>query len=136
MPCIRDPAVQLAIADAYIENGGNKEQAVIAAGYSERYARGNASKLVAISGVQEKISARNRELEQSRIADMAEINSFWSDTMRNAKYDIKDRLKASELRARAAGGFVDKGEHSVELKVKNPFAELTTEELRRLAGDE
>ncbi|WP_370864140.1 terminase small subunit [Ruthenibacterium lactatiformans] len=69
-------------------------------GYSERYARGNASKLVAISGVQEKISARNRELEQSRIADMAEINSFWSDTMRNAKYDIKDRLKASELRAR------------------------------------
>ena len=134
MPCIRDPAVQQAIADAYIENGGNKEQAVIAAGYSERYARGNASKLVAISGVQEKISARN--LEQSRIADMAEINSFWSDTMRNAKYDIKDRLKASELRARAAGGFVDKGEHSVELKVKNPFAGLTTEELRRLAGDE
>lgn len=54
MPCIRDPAVQQAIADAYIENGGNKEQAVIAAGYSERYARGNASKLVAISGVQEK----------------------------------------------------------------------------------
>lgn len=48
MPCIRDPAVQQAIADAYIENGGNKEQAVIAAGYSERYARGNASKLVAI----------------------------------------------------------------------------------------
>lgn len=85
MPCIRDPAVQQAIADAYIENGGNKEQAVIAAGYSERYARGNASKLVAISGVQEKISARNRELEQSRIADMAEINSFWSDTMRNSK---------------------------------------------------
>ena len=40
MPCIRDPAVQQAIADAYIENGGNKEQAVIAAGYSERYARG------------------------------------------------------------------------------------------------
>ena len=92
--------------------------------------------LVAISGVQEKINARNRELEQSRIADMTEINRFWSDTMRNAKYDIKDRLKASELRARAAGGFVDKGEHSVELKVKNPFAELTTEELRRLAGDE
>ena len=57
MPCIRDPAVQQAIADAYIENGGNKEQAVIAAGYSERYARGNASKLVAISGGQEKINA-------------------------------------------------------------------------------
>lgn len=49
---------------------------------------------------------------------MTEINRFWSDTMRNAEYDIKDRLKASELRARAAGGFVDKGEHSVELKVK------------------
>ena len=91
---------------------------------------------MAISGEQEKINARNRELEQSRIADMTEINRFWSDTMRNAEYDIKDRLKASELRARAAGGFVDIGVHSVELKGINPFAEVTTEELRRLAGDE
>ena len=34
MPDIRDVATQRAIADAYITNGGNQEQAVIAAGYS------------------------------------------------------------------------------------------------------
>ena len=38
MPDIRDVATQRAIADAYITNGGNQEQAVIAAGYSPRYA--------------------------------------------------------------------------------------------------
>lgn len=108
MPDIRDKAVQQAIADAYIANGGNKEQAVIAAGYSARYARGNAHKLVANSGVQAIIQRRNDEISDSRIADMEEINAFWSEVMRDEAAKLQDRLKASELRAKAAGGFVDK----------------------------
>ena len=34
---------------------------------------------------------------------------FWTDIMRSEEQDPKDRLKASELRARAAGGFIEKG---------------------------
>lgn len=41
---------------------------------------------------------------------MAEINAFWTDIMRSEEQDPKDRLKASELRARAAGGFIDRQE--------------------------
>ena len=41
---------------------------------------------------------------------MAEINAFWTEIIRGQGYDTKDRLKASELRARAAGGFVDRQE--------------------------
>ena len=108
MPDIRDKDVQKAIADAYIANGGNKEQAAIAAGYSARYARGNAHKLVANSGVQQMIQARNGEIANERIADMTEINAFWSAILRDESQDVKDRLKASELRARAAGGFIDR----------------------------
>ena len=108
MPDIRDVAVQRAIADAYIANGGNKERAVIEAGYSERYARGNAARLVATSGVQQMIQERNDDIASGRIADMQEINAFWSDTMRNEGADLKDRLKASELRAKAAGMFIDR----------------------------
>ena len=108
MPDIRDVATQRAIADAYITNGGNQEQAVIAAGYSPRYARGNAHRLVANSGVQAMILERNEDIADKRIADMEEINAFWTETMRDESQEIKDRLKALELRARAAGGFVDK----------------------------
>lgn len=108
MPNIRDIEVQRAIADAYIANGGNCEQAVVVAGYSPRYARGNAYKLVASSGVQRHIQDRNAEMASGRIADMEEINAFWTETMRNPSVERKDRLKASELRARAAGGFEDK----------------------------
>ena len=108
MPDIRDISTQRAIADAYIENGGNQEKAVIAAGYSARYARGNAHKLVANSGVQRMIGERNAEIADSRIADMEEINAFWTAIMRDEEADWRDRLKASELRARAAGMFIDR----------------------------
>ncbi len=54
------------------------------------------------------IADRDAALEAPRIADMAEINAFWSDTMRDDSLDRKDRLKASELRARAAGMFTDR----------------------------
>lgn len=54
------------------------------------------------------ISDRDELLDRARVADMAEINAFWSDTMRNDKADIKDRLKASELRARSIGAFIER----------------------------
>lgn len=56
------------------------------------------------------ISDRDELLDRARVADMAEINAFWTDTMRNDKADIKDRLKASELRARSIGAFVERRE--------------------------
>ena len=56
------------------------------------------------------ISDRDELLDRARVADMAEINAFWSDTMRDDTADIKDRLKASELRARSIGAFVERRE--------------------------
>lgn len=52
------------------------------------------------------IKDRDSVLEAPRIADMAEINAFWTEVLRDEEADIKDRLKASELRAKAAGGFM------------------------------
>lgn len=59
---------------------------------------------------------RDDVLASPRIADMAEINAFWSGVMRDKGEDTKDRLKASELRARAAGAFIDKTDVSVSQK--------------------
>lgn len=56
------------------------------------------------------ISDRDELLDRARVADMAEINAFWTDTMRDDTADIKDRLKASELRARSIGAFIERRE--------------------------
>ena len=52
------------------------------------------------------IADRDKLLETPRIADMEEINAFWTNVMRDKGEETKDRLKASELRAKAAGAFV------------------------------
>lgn len=59
------------------------------------------------------VQDRDAVLEAPRIADMAEINAFWTDIMRDEAQEPKDRLKASELRARAAGMFIDRQEIQV-----------------------
>ncbi len=87
---------------------GNAEQSVIKAGYSEKYARGNAHKIVARSDVQEYIKYLNSISESNplkHIATVAEIQSFWTDILNDDKQQTKDRLKASELLAKCKGMF-------------------------------
>ena len=79
------------------------------------------------------IGDREEVLETPRIADMVEINEFWTSIIRSDEEKTADRIKASELRAKAAGMFIDKLEHSGTVNT-NPFAGLSTDELRRLAG--
>lgn len=53
------------------------------------------------------VTDREEVLESPRIAAMEEVNEFWTNVMRDEAQEMKDRLKASELRARSAGGFVE-----------------------------
>ena len=64
------------------------------------------------------IADREEILASPRIATMEEINEFWTGIVRDEDADIKDRLKASELRARAAGGFTEKVQHSGSIETK------------------
>lgn len=64
------------------------------------------------------LQEREKVLEQPRIADMEEINRFWTSIIRDDTQGTKDRLKASELRARASGAFLDRVEHSGEVGVQ------------------
>lgn len=64
------------------------------------------------------VKDRDKLLEQPRIADMEEINRFWTSIVRDEEQSTKDRLKASELRARASGAFLDRVEHSGEVGVQ------------------
>lgn len=63
---------QQAFADFYIESG-NATQAAIRAGYSEKYANTNASKLLQNTTIKSYIDAQMAEIKTERIADQTEI---------------------------------------------------------------
>ena len=122
-------ARQKMFADEYLVSG-NAEQAAIKAGYSEKYARGNAHKLVANSGIKNYIDEKLKEIESRKIADAAEVMRYLTSVMRNetkeevpmvvnqgeyseiqmVKKDtsIKDRNKAAEMLAKRFGILTDK----------------------------
>ena len=92
----------------YYKQGKTATEAARLAGY-----RGNNSDVIGSQNLVKLgkyVADRDELLDRARVADMAEINAFWSDTMRNDKADIKDRLKASELRARSIGAFIERRE--------------------------
>lgn len=95
------------------ECAGNAEQSAIRAGYSKKYARGNAYKLIARDDVQKYIAylrylqSVNPASPILHIAKINEIQGFWTNVMQSNKFDIKDRLRASELLAKSIGAFDD-----------------------------
>lgn len=102
---------QRRFAEHYIELG-NAEQAALKSGYSEKYARGNAHKLVANVGIKSYIEKRMGELASKRVMGQQEalelLTSIGRGEMTEELYiptelglervektpDIKDRQKA------------------------------------------
>ena len=105
--------------DYYLELG-NQVQAAIKAGYSERYARDQAFKILEMPAVKEYYEDRLQEIESKRVADAEEVMEYLTSVMRgeeteemivvegcgngysearkiNKSIGAKDRLKAVEL---------------------------------------
>ena len=63
------------------------------------------------------IKDRDELLASPRIATMEQVNEFWTKIMQSEDEKTADRLRASELRARASGAFLERVEHSGEVGV-------------------
>ena len=113
---------------------GNATQAAIRAGYSDKYAGQNADKLLKNTNVREYLDCFQKKVEQKAIKSVEEVQQWWSAIMDDAEEATKNRLKASELLVKSKGGFMDNLQ--VKGSLNNPFEGLTTEELRKLAGDD
>lgn len=92
------------------------EQAAIKAGYKATSARTSAAKLLKREDVKQYIAQLNVEITQKYaekvaecvkydIASIAEIQSFWTDIMRDEDEPMRNRIRASELLAKAQGQF-------------------------------
>lgn len=97
---------QLAWID-YYKQGHSATEAARLAGYKATSAKSfqnigsqNVEKLG------EYIKERDKMISGPRIATMEEVNAFWTRTMNDENEDMQHRLKASELRAKAAGAFI------------------------------
>jgi phage terminase small subunit len=116
----------------YKANGGNMKKAMIDAGYSETYADRNSKYLLGIIG--EQIKKQQDDIKSKKIKSIEEIQEWWTEILDNPEEERSHQIKCSELLAKSQGGFIDK----VQLNgnVNNPFAGLTTEELKKLIDDE
>jgi len=109
---------QQRFVDAYM---GNATQAAIDAGYSEKTAEVQGSRLLRNAKVLEAIKNRQMERKTNTIASREEIQQFWTDVMTGLESeDMKDRLKASELLAKSEGYFLER--HEVMGKDGAPLA--------------
>ena len=116
----------------YMKNGGNMKKAMIDAGYSEAYADRNSKYLMGIIG--QEIKTEQKQIKQDKIKSIEDVQKWWSEIMDNDEETTKDRLKASELLVKSKGGFVDNV--NVKGNINDPFANLTTEELKKLIDDD
>lgn len=121
---------QRLFCEEYIKNP-NATQAAIKAGYKEKYAHTNASKLLQNTTIKEYIEKRMDEKEKDLIADQNEILKYLTSVMRGETQseivviegdyeggssarrmkkapDEKERLKAAELLGKRYGLYTDK----------------------------
>lgn len=80
---------------------GNAEQAALKAGYSAKCARQTAYKLLQDVQIKAYIEQRCKEIETENIANIQEIQMFWTSIIRDEEQPTKNRLRASELLAKA-----------------------------------
>lgn len=118
----------------------NATQAAIRAGYSNKYANTNASKLLQITTIKEYIDARMAEKESELIADQDEVLRYLTSVLRGESQSTelvvegtgegcseartilkepseKDRLKAAELLGKRYGLYTDKVELDTDMEL-------------------
>lgn len=119
----------------YYAQSGNATASAISAGYSEKYAHTNAAKLLKISEVVDYIHELGAIGESERVLTALQRKCILSDIAKSSDYTTNERLKAIDLLNKMTGEYITKIEGLVDFS-KNPFSELTTEELRKLAAEE
>lgn len=117
----------------------NAGQAAINAGYSKKSAQSQASQILKDSEVQEYLKQRkdeiSQDLRQEFAFDALEARKVMYEIMSNPDAADRDRIAvAKDFLDRA--GFKPVDELNLSGSVNNPFAGLTTDELKKLIGDE
>lgn len=126
-------ARQKKFAEFYAQSG-NAAWSAVQAGYSEKFVNTNASKLLQNTTISEYIRELTEKAQDERIMTAKERQAMLSDIARGTAA-TQDRLRAVDILNKMTGEYVTKIEGSISAEVNDPFKGLTTEELRKLAGE-
>lgn len=103
---------------AFIENyTGNATEAAKLAGYSAATAYSSGQRLLKQPQIAEAIRAREQERQAPNIANREQRLAFWTAVMRDPDESTRDRLRASELLAKAQGDFLIKIDEESETHI-------------------
>ena len=127
-------ARQKRFAEFYAQSG-NAAWSAVQAGYSEKFAGQNAGKLLKNTNIADYIRELTEKAQDERILTAKERQVILSDVARGTAA-TQDRLRAIDILNKMTGEYVTKIEGSISAEVSDPFKGLTTEELKRLAGEE
>ena len=123
-------ARQRLFAEHYVACG-NRTEAARRAGYSSSYAEHRADDLWRNVEIQEYVRELSEKAQDERIMTARERKAVLSDIARNGA--VNDKIRAIDTLNKMTGEYVTKIEGNISADVNNPFKDLTTEELRRLA---
>ncbi|CAM6004907.1 unnamed protein product [Sphagnum balticum] len=113
---------------------GNAAEAARQAGYKgnddtiRSAGSGNMQKPHIVAAIQE----RHKKKMRSRIATREDRQAFWTKVMNDENEKMIDRLRASELLGKSEADFIDKIQHSGEIKTLG----MTPEETEQMFADE
>lgn len=112
---------------------GNRTEAARQAGYSNSYAEHRADDLWRNVEIQEYYKQLVEKAQDERIMTARERQAVLSDIARSG--EDQDRIRAIDTLNKMTGEYVTKIEGNISAEINNPFKDLTTEELRKLAED-
>lgn len=84
---------------------GNAEKAAILAGYSAKCARQTGYKLLQDVQIKQYLAEKSDKICSENIATIEDIQRYWTEVMNDIDEQTKNRLRASELLAKAKGMF-------------------------------
>ena len=117
----------------YYAQSGNAEQAAVKAGYSEKYSRGNAHKLVANSGIAEYIRELTEKAKDERILTAKDRQVMLSDIAKDGENEAADRIRAIDTLNKMTGEYLSRVEVNGSLTAQT---EKLDELVKQMRSDE
>lgn len=90
----------------------NATEAAKKAGYSDKTAGSQGQRLLKKVEIANYIADLQEQAQSERIADVEQVREFWSRIMRDPNEKTANRLKASEMLAKAGGLFLAENERN------------------------
>jgi phage terminase small subunit len=109
----------------YYASSFNATESAKKAGYSEKTAYSQGQRLLKNVEVSNYLKELAKTAKSSRVATIAEVLEFFTETMRNKTLMPKDRLKAAELLKEAIGNKEDNEEEVEEVVVSFEDSSIT-----------